>query len=102
MVLAVLALTLRLAAFLGLCDYISLRGVALAGGVFVVVVQTAGVEVGFDILGEWFLVKAYHSLDKYRLTVLKLGAFGGCKSPAPQLGGYLELLTLLEAVHSFA
>ncbi len=75
-----------------------MRGVALAGGILVVVVQTAGVEVGTNILGERFLVKTYHPLYEYRLAVLKLGAFGCGKRPAPQLGGNLELLALLETV----
>lgn len=45
-----LSLSLRLTSFLSLGNDIALRGVTLAGGIFVVVVQTACVEVSTDIL----------------------------------------------------
>ena len=98
---ALLSLSLRLTSFLGLGNDITLRGIALAGGILVVVIQTAGIEVGLNILGEWFLVKAYHPFDEHGLAVLKLGALGSGQSPAPQFCGNFELLPLLEAVHSF-
>ncbi len=87
-----------LAPFLRLRDDIALRGVAFAAGIFIIVVQTSGIEVGLDILREWFAVEPDHTFHEYGFTILKMGSLCCRERLAPQFRRDLELFPLLKAV----